>query len=86
MDISPFFIEFEYEGEWILAEVKPCCQEDDVFYYDISINNQFQYTITQGSAHDEKNSWKVALKNADKPNNPNLVQFIGEQIDQHYMA
>ena len=86
MDISPFYIEFLFGDEWILAEVKPCCQEDNVFYYDISINNQFQYTITPGGNDTDTPGWKIALKNADREVDPELVQMIGEQIDQHYVV
>lgn len=85
MDISPFYIEFEYSGDWILAEVKPCCQEDNVFYYDILINNQFQYTITPRNHDNGHSDWKIALANADKIVDAELVKFIGEQIDRHYM-
>ena len=85
MDITPFFIEFEHENEWILAEVKPCCREDNVFYYDIAINNQFQFTITPGHNDMENPEWKIALKNADKQVDPTLVKAIGEQIEGHYI-
>ncbi len=85
MDISPFFIEFEYNGKWILAEVKPCCQENNVFYYDISLNNQFQFSITQSGPDEETQIWRIALKNADKQFDPKMVQYIGEQIEQHYV-
>ena len=85
MDIKPFFVEFLYDGEWVLAEIKPCCNEENVFYYDVSINNVFQFTITPG-ATEEDSSWKVSLMNADKEADPLLVEAIGEEIDRHYLV
>ena len=41
MDLSAFFIEFLHDEQWVLAEINPCYSEDDVFYYDVSMNNQF---------------------------------------------
>lgn len=84
MDISPFFIEFMYNDDWILAEVKPCCQEENVFYYDIIMNNQFQFTITPGHTDDDNTDWRIALKNADKDVDPELVKNMGEHIERHY--
>jgi hypothetical protein len=48
MDTVPFFIEFDYGGKQELAEVKPCCQADNVFYYDISFvtNTSLQLLLT----------------------------------------
>lgn len=85
MDIDPFFIEFNYKNRVELAEVKPCCQEDDVYYYDISIRNQYQFTITPGSPNDPGYNWRIALKNADKPADKELVNIIGEQIEKVYL-
>jgi hypothetical protein len=83
MDSDSFFIEYPYNEETHLAEVKTCCDEDDAFYYDILINNHYQFTITQ--LHDESGNrtWRLALKNADTFVDPELVQIIGKQIDLH---
>jgi hypothetical protein len=82
-DTESFFIEYPYNDETQLAEVRTCCDEDNAFYYDILINNQYQFTITQ--LHDEENNsiWRLALKNADNPVDPELVQIIGKHIDLH---
>lgn len=85
MDLSAFFIEFLHDEEWVLAEIKPCCSEDDVFYYDVSINNQFQYTITNGNPGNN-DGWKIALMNADKYVDPNVVTAMGKQIEMHYVV
>ncbi len=84
-DSDSFFIEYAYGEETQLAEVKTCCDEDNAFYYDILINNQYQFTITQ--LHDESGNsiWRLALKNADTPIDPQLVQIIGKQIDLHHI-
>lgn len=85
MDLSPFFIEFLHNNELILAEIKPCCNEDNVFYYDVSMNNQFQYTITPG-APSSNDGWKLALMNADKNADPAIISAIGRQIEAHYVS
>jgi hypothetical protein len=83
MDTDSFFIEYPYNEETQLAEVKTCCDENNSFYYDILINNLYQFTITQ--IHDESGNriWRLALKNADTPVDPELIQIIGKQIDLH---
>ena len=86
MDTTPFFIEFQYANDTVLAEIKPCCQENNVFYYDVSINNEYQFTITPGLTDIGNPDWKIALKNADKDFDPELVHIIGEQIDRQYTA
>jgi hypothetical protein len=85
MEIEPFFIEFEYKNETELAEVKPCCQQENVYYYDISIRNQYQFTITPNPNHQSEHNWRVALKNADKEVDQEFVSVIGEQIEKHYI-
>lgn len=85
MDIEPFFIEFSYRNKTQLAEVKPCCQEDNVYYYDIAIRNQYQFTITPGSNNEEEYRWRIALKNADKHVDEELVTIIGQEIDKYYL-
>jgi len=61
MDRTSFFIEFIYNDALVLTEVKPCCQENNVFYYDIAIKNQYQFTIAP-IFEDEGLTWKVHLK------------------------
>ena len=83
MDLSPFFIEFLHHNKLVLAEIKPCCNEDDVFYYDVAMNDQFKYTITPGASSNTK-GWKLALMNADNNVDPTIISAIGKQIEAHY--
>ena len=83
MDSNSFFIEYPYKDETQLAEVKTCCDENDAFYYDILINNQYQFTITQLYDEFNNSTWRLALKNADNDVDPELVQIIGKHIDLH---
>lgn len=86
MELEPFFIEFAYKNQVIIAEVKPCCQQDNVIFYDISINNSYQFTITPNSNGDYNSSaWRIALVNADKQVPADLADAIGEQIEKHLM-
>ena len=84
-DLQSFFIEFYYNEKPMLAEVKPCCQEDNAFYYDISFNNEFQFTVTPNVSLSDGNSWRVALANADKNIDPELANVIGHHIREHLM-
>ena len=83
MDSNSFFIEYPYQEETQLAEVRTCCDEDNAFYYDILINNQYQFTITQLVDEFDNTTWRLALKNADTPVDPELIQIIGKHIDLH---
>jgi predicted secreted protein len=83
MDLQPFFIEFKYHNKVIIAEVKPCCQQDNVIFYDISINNTYQFTITQNTNSYDDFDWRIALVNADKQVEPDLVEAIGHEIEKH---
>jgi hypothetical protein len=83
MDLEPFFIEFEYDQRPIIAEVKPCCQQDNVIFYDISINNSYQFTITPNTNRYEDHSWRIALVNADKQVDPELIEIMGHHIEKH---
>lgn len=84
MDSTSFFIEFFYKNKLVLTEVKPCCQEDNVFYYDIAMKNQYQFTVTP--TYDDKGiTWKVSLKNADKQVDAALIDIIGGEIEKHLL-
>lgn len=82
-ETNSFFIEYPYHEETQLAEVKTCCDENDAFYYDILINNQYQFTITQLVDEFNNSTWRLALKNADTPVDPELIQVIGKHIELH---
>ena len=79
---EPFFIEFSYNNRTELAEVKPCCQKDNVYYYDVSIQNKYQFTITP-PFNGKGQSWRISLKNADKQVDEKLIKIIGEEIEKH---
>ena len=85
MDTNTFFIEFDYKDKTELAEVKPCCQEHNVYYYDILIKNQYQFTVTPNWNDDLSMEWKVSLKNADKKVDPELIEIIGEEIEKNIL-
>lgn len=82
MEKESFFVEFMYKDKSVLAEVKPCCQEENVFYYDISIKNQYQFTVSP-TFEDKGITWKVSFKNADKQVEPGVIDAIGNEIEKH---
>ncbi|WP_207492299.1 hypothetical protein [Aridibaculum aurantiacum] len=84
MDLQPFFVELLYDNQHLIAEIKPCCQENNVIYYDISINNRYEFTITP-NAGDYGFGWRIALVNADKKVDPELADLLGEQIEKHIL-
>ena len=85
MDLNPFNIEYKHKNSFFTAQVRPCCKEDEVIYYDIWLNNNYQFTITPGLVNDDKPGWRIALKNADKPVDNDLIQTIGVKIESHYL-
>ena len=85
MDLTPFHLNVQHRQEMQTVEVRPCCKEDEVLYYDIWMNNLYQFTITPGLMNEEKPGWRVALKNADKTVDNDLIQTIGVQIESHYL-
>ena len=85
MDLSPFLLEVQYNNGRQSVEVRPCCKEDDVIYYDIWMDNLYQYTITPGLINEDKPGWRIALKNADKEVDQQLIQAIGVEIESHYL-
>ena len=85
MNTQPFFIEFLYKDNSEIAEVKPCCQEDNVFYYDIYIRNQYQFTVTPSVDEERGMSWKISLKNADKNIERGIIDAIGVEIEKQLL-
>ncbi len=83
METTAFFIEFLYKDKSELAEVKPCCQKDNVFYYDVYIRNQYQFTVTPSADEEQGMLWKISLKNADNNTEPRLVEIVGQEIEKH---
>lgn len=85
METEPFFIEYLHKDNSEIAEVKPCCQEDNVFYYDIYIRNEYQFTATPSCDEETGMSWKISLKNSDKNIDKDLVNTIGHEIEKHLL-
>ena len=56
-----------------------------MFYYDVSMNNQFQYIITSGAAF-YIDGLKIVFMNADKYVDPNVVTAMGKQIEMHFVV
>ncbi|HEY0039652.1 MAG TPA: hypothetical protein VGB71_03265 [Flavisolibacter sp.] len=83
METSSYFIEYLYNGRNELAEIKPCCGDDNSYYYDVFIKNQYQFTVTP--VFDEKTGldWRISLKNADKQVDQEVVNLIGMEIEKH---
>jgi hypothetical protein len=86
MKPPPFFIEYLNNDNLEIAEIKPCCQEDNVYYYDIYIRNQYQFTVTPYLDKETGMTWKIALKNADKNIETGLLEVIGEEIEKHLLS
>jgi hypothetical protein len=86
MKPPPFFIEYMEKDSVEIAEVKPCCQEDNVYYYDIYIRNQYQFTVTPFTDEARGITWKIALKNADKNIESGVIEAIGEEIAKHLFS
>jgi hypothetical protein len=85
MDLSPFQIRYQHKNQVNSVEVRPCCNEESVIYYDIWSDNIYQFTITPGLINEDKHGWRIALKNADKAVDSDLVQRIGVEIESHYL-
>ena len=85
MEIQPFFIEYFYKDSPEIAEVKPCCQEDNIFYYDIYLRNEFQFTVTPWFDDEKGMIWKVSLKNADKNIDQETIEAIGQEIEKRLL-
>ena len=79
MDLTPFDIKYAFKDELFYMQVVPCCKEENVIFYDLWVNDEFDFTITKTA-----DEWKIALVNADKLVEPEMVKIIGEQIDKHY--
>ena len=84
MAATSFFIEFLYHDNPVLAEVKRCCEENNIFYYDIVIKNQYQFTVTP-TFQDKGITWKVSFKNADKQVDLVLIDIIGIEIENQLL-
>ena len=81
MDLTPFTIHYWYLNQWESAEIRPCCNEENVVDYAVWMNNQLAFTITKLKNNINGPGWIVALKNADKQIDEELVQILGNEID-----
>ena len=84
MAATSFFIEFLYHDNPVLAEVKSCCEENNIFYYDIVIRNKYLFTVTP-AFEDKGIIWKVSFKNAYKQVDPVLIDIIGNEIENQIL-
>ena len=80
MDTNPFTIRFFYHNDWLEAEIRPCCKEDNVVDYAVWMRNKLEFTITKDRTN-QGDQWVVALQNADDVVDPVMVQTIGREID-----
>lgn len=66
-----------------LAEIKPCLNGQTIWYYDVLINNNYQFTISP-CLHQSKKvvQWKISLKNADTDVDNRLIDIIGREVEK----
>ena len=83
MGAADFFVEYIYKNQSELAEIKPCCGNGNMYYYDIVMKNQYQFTVTPYTDEKETIIWKISLKNSDKQVDPVLIDIIGQEIEKH---
>lgn len=85
-ELAPFKVELIEHQQRLVAEIKPCCKEDNVFYYDVWMDDEFQFSLTTNNdaIYPNHGEWKVAMRNADKNVDPKLVQTLGSAIDHHF--
>ena len=81
MDLTPFKIKYAYNNDLYYMQVMPCCKEDNVIFYDLWVNDEYDFTITKTA-----DEWKIALVNADKKIDEEQIKLIGEEIDKHYTS
>lgn len=83
--LASFGVQFFYDHAWHDAFIKTCCKEDDMFYYDVWINDQFQFSLTKNEnvTIGEVGEWNVSLANADNNIDPRLAEAIGLAIDRY---
>jgi hypothetical protein len=85
METQPFFIEYLHKDNLEIAEVKPCCQTDKIFYYDIYVRNEYQFTVTPSVDEEIGMVWKISLQNSDKNIDKGLIDTIGQEIEKHIL-
>ncbi len=84
MDTSAFLINFSYKGKPFAVEIRPCCKEDNVVDYAIWENGKLLFTITR--EYGNHTHWVIALKNSDDDFDDEMIQDIGNKIDQKEKA
>jgi|GEM_PF-1871732 len=73
-----FEIMFEYDGELFMAQVEPCCGENNIVDYAIYRDGELLYTVTRSP---EDGRWTTAVKNADDAVGQDLLDKIGGKIE-----
>ena len=83
MKNSSFFIHYLFNNTSHVAEIKVCCNQEDVWYYDVLIENKYQFTMTPSQNDKMEVEWIVSLKNADKMVEKQMIAAIGLEIEKH---
>lgn len=79
MDTTPFRVYYVQNDALFSAEIRPCCNEDNIVDYAVWNDGQLDFTITRPV---QGGKWVVALKNADDDIDDERVQLIGAQIEK----
>jgi hypothetical protein len=79
MHTTPFNIYYEYDEGLYLAEIRPCCRENNVVDYAVWEADELAFTMTRPAG---TSKWVIALKNADDQFDDEHVQAIGAAIEQ----
>ncbi len=83
MENCSFFVEYLYKNNMNLAEIKPCLNEQTIWYYDVLINNNYQFTISPFIHQSKKMiQLKISLKNADTIVDNRLIEIIGREVEK----
>lgn len=83
MDTTPFEIQYQHRNGLTTAIIHPCCREGNVVDYAVWINDKLAFMLTRDV--ENKSSWVIGLKNADDDIAEDVVQSIGQAIDQHLL-
>ena len=82
MNTATFLIDFQNDGKSATAEVRPCCNEDNVVDYAILIGGKLAFTITRDL---DNKHWVIAMKNSDDEFSDEMIQAIGAKIANQEM-
>ena len=80
MNTSPFEIQYHHRNGLTTAVIHPCCKEDSVVDYEVWIDDKLVFMATKDV--EDKARWVVGLKNADDDISEEVIQSIGNAIDE----